>query len=105
MSLSTSVSLLYSLDVIEHEPAETEAGEAREAHEHVDGGVGVQAPGQQRPHRRADGPEPVDDGGHGGDGLARALERLVLAQLGTHRRGDQGEWTGDEHTSPSGILS
>ena len=74
LSLSASVSLLYSLDVIEHESAETEAGEAREAHEHVDGGVGVQAPGQQRPHRRADGPEPVDDGGHGGDGLARALE-------------------------------
>ena len=28
--MSASVSLLYSLDVIEHEPAETEAGEAGE---------------------------------------------------------------------------
>ena len=72
--MSTSVSLLYSLDVIEHESAETEAGEAREAHEHVDGAVSLKTPGQQRPHRRANGAAAVDDGGDGGDGLTGALQ-------------------------------
>ena len=96
--MSTAVSLSDSLDIIEHQPAEAEAGESRKAHEHVDGGVCLQAPRQQRPHCRADGAAAVDDGGDGGDGLAGALERLVLTQLCTDRCGDQGEGARDEDT-------
>ena len=83
LSVSTVVSLPDPLDIIEHQAAEAEAGDAREAHEHVDGGVSLQAPGQQRTHRGADGAATVNDGGDGGDGLARALtnERRVLAIL------------------------
>ena len=73
LSVSTVESLPDSPDVIVHQPAEAQAGDAREPHEHVDGGVGVQAPGQQRTHRGADGAAAVNDGGDGGDGLARAL--------------------------------
>ena len=97
-SVSTVVSLPDSLDIIEHQPAEAETGESREAHEHVDGGVCLQAPGQQWPHCRPDGAAAVDDGGDGGDGLAGALERLVLTQLCADRSGDQGEGAGDEDT-------
>ena len=72
--MSTAVSLSDSLDIIEHQPAEAEAGQTREAHEHVDGAVSLKTPGQQRPHRRANGAAAVDDGGDGGDGLAGALQ-------------------------------
>ena len=96
--MSTGVSLSDSLDVIEHQSAQAEAGQAGEAHEHVDGGVRVQAAGQERPHRGAYGAEPVDDGGDSGDGLAGALERLVLPQLRTDGRCDQREGPGDEDT-------
>ena len=80
LSVSTVESLPDSPDVVVHQPAEAQAGDAREPHEHVDGGVGVQAPGQKRTHRGADGAAPVNDGGDGGDGLARALtnEKEVL---------------------------
>ena len=71
--VSTVESLPDSPDVIVHQPAEAQAGDAREPHEHVDGGVSVQTPGQKRTHRGADGAAAVNDGGDGGDCLARAL--------------------------------
>ena len=84
LSVSTVESLPDSPDVIVHQPAEAQAGDAREPHEHVDGGVGVQAPGQQRTNRGADGAAAVNDGGDGGDGLARALinnKQLLIARI------------------------
>ena len=71
--MSTAVSLSDSLDIIEHQPAEAEAGDARESHQHVDGVISLEAPGQQRTHRGAYGAAAVNDGGDGGDGLTRAL--------------------------------
>ena len=87
LSVSTVESLPDSPDVIVHQPAEAQAGDAREPHEHVDGGVGVQAPGQQRTNRGADGAAAVNDGGDGGDGLARALtnEKKVLGVLTNYK--------------------
>ena len=79
-SVSTVESLPDSPDIIVHQSAEAKAGDAREPHEHVDGWVSVQAPGQQRTNRGADGGAAVNDGGDGGDGLARALtkEKQIL---------------------------
>ena len=79
-SVSTVESLPDSPDVIVHQSAEAQAGDAREPHEHVDGGVSVQTSGKQRTHRGADGAAAVNDGSDGGDGLARALtnEKQVL---------------------------
>ena len=79
-SVSTVESLPDSPDIIVHQSAEAKAGDAREPHKHVDGWVSVQAPGQQRTNRGADGGAAVNDGGDGGDGLARALtnEKQVL---------------------------
>ena len=89
LSVSTAVSLPDPLDIIEHQPAEAEAGDAREAHEHVDCVISLQAPGKQRPNCGADGSAAVNDGGDGGYGLARALINAigVLGALTI-------EWTG-----------